>query len=168
MSDAFLAIVQRTEGELRGYIAAWGIQLCDVDDLAQTVYLDYFRAQDRRPAEVEVVVWLKGIARNHCRHHLRGKGRHAARLAEIGEALDAAASGALADRAGAGLDLAESLQICLQRVPAVQRSLFQRFYVDGIDAATLAGETRQTPSGVRMAMLRLRSALRRCILARQA
>ena len=168
MSDTFLAIVQRTEGELRGYIAAWGIPLCDVDDLAQEAYLDFFRAQERRPAEVEVVVWLKGIARNHCRHHLRGKGRQAARLAEIGEALDAAAASALADRAGAGIDLAEALQSCLQRLPAIQRSLLQRFYVDGIDAATLADETRQSPSGVRMAMLRLRGVLRRCILARQA
>ena len=62
----FESVLRDTQSVLRAYIAGMGVPLDVVDDLAQDVYLEYYRGRNRRPLDVEPIRWLKGIAKNLC------------------------------------------------------------------------------------------------------
>ncbi|MBA3684257.1 MAG: sigma-70 family RNA polymerase sigma factor [Planctomycetes bacterium] len=156
MSD-FTAIFDQTQEAVRLYIAARGIPLTEVDDIAQDVYVEFYKAQDRRPPEVEPIRWLKGMARNHCLRWYHKNAQPGAFLERLDEAA-ATVSAPLCDE-HAGDDLLLALQSCLSRLPEQGRGLLERYYGD--DQAF-----DRTTSGVRMAVMRMREALRLCILAR--
>jgi RNA polymerase sigma factor (sigma-70 family) len=151
----FTAILHETQAAIRLHIAARGIPLSEVDDIAQEVYLDFYKAQDQRPPEVEPIRWLKGIARNHCLRWFRAHARPGTFLAQLDEALEPVASGLEDD--GSGDPLLIALRRCLGKLPERSRRLLEDYYGDdeGVDRAS---------SGVRMAVLRLREALRQCVL----
>src|SRR6478752_6654636 len=71
----FDEILRETQPHLRAYIAGMGVPRHDVDDLAQDVYVELYRCQNRIPTEVTVKQWLKGIARNLCLNYFRRTAR---------------------------------------------------------------------------------------------
>lgn len=150
----FADILHQTQGEVRLYIAACGVPLADVDDIAQEVYLDFYQAQDKRPADVEPIRWLKGMARNHCLRWFAKRSRARNFMTELDQALESVTT--TLEDAGGSDELLLALRACVQKLPAPSRSLLERYYGDE------AIEDRGT-SGVRMAVLRLREALRTCV-----
>ncbi len=152
MND-FSTILQETQAAIRLYIAARGVPLTEVDDVAQDVYMEFLKAQDRRPAEVEPIRWLKGMARNHCLRWFEDHGRPGRFLAELDEARIQIVSPLERDDGG---ELLDALRACLSRLPEQSRGLLARYYGDdeGVDRES---------SGVRMTVLRLRDVLRTCI-----
>ncbi len=153
----FTTILQETQAAIRLYIGARGIPLSEVDDIAQEVYIDFYKAQDQRPADVEPIRWLKGIARNHCLLWFRRRSRPGAFLAQLDQALGAVTTPLEDD--GPGDELLLALRSCLAKLPERSRGLFEQYYGDDdlVDRAS---------SSVRMTVLRLRDALRQCILTR--
>lgn len=81
-------VLHMHQGEIRAYLASLGVPLDMVDDLAQEVFLAWFRAPDQRPPEVIPVRWLKGIARRMALNFFRtSKRREDQRLAIMAELL---------------------------------------------------------------------------------
>src|SRR5258706_8300313 len=73
----FETVLRETQSVIRAYIAGMGVPLDTVDDLAQEVYLEYYKGLERRPGDVEPIRWLKGIAKNLCLNHFRRSKRKA-------------------------------------------------------------------------------------------
>ena len=67
----FEAVLRETQSVIRAYIAGMGVSLDTVDDLAQEVYLEFYKTGDRRPDGLESIRCLKGIAKNLCLNHFR-------------------------------------------------------------------------------------------------
>ena len=119
----------------------------------------------RRPAHVDDLGWLKGIARNRCRDWVRRQGRSARFLERLGETLAAAAeaeSVAVDDR------LLSALAECVARMSAAQRDLVTRYYVDGESAGSIAQAGGRPAGTIRVVLMRLRDALRDCAERRLA
>ncbi|MBA3684381.1 MAG: hypothetical protein H0W72_03985 [Planctomycetes bacterium] len=152
----FTTILNETQAAIRLAIAARGIPLSEVDDIAQEVYLDFFKAQDQRPADVEPIRWLKGIARNHCLRWFHKRSRPGTFLAQLDEAIDPASTRLEDD--GTSEDLLLALRSCMAELPSRTRALLEQYYGEG--------SCDRASSGVRMAVLRLREALRQCVLSR--
>jgi RNA polymerase sigma-70 factor (ECF subfamily) len=151
-------LVETTHRALRSHIATLGVPLEDVDDIAQEVYIEHFGHPERLPPDVDVLGWLKGIARNRCLHHFRSLGarrRQAAALCQV-----------LAERpdpAPASDGQAAALLQCLEKLPERQRAIIDWFYRDSLASEDIAKRLGAPASSVRMLIHRVREALRDCI-----
>ena len=165
MDADFEDLLPSTHRPLRAFIAARGVRPDQVDDLAQEVYLAYHREPARRPAEVEPLIWLKGIARNLCNQHFRGDERRQRLLVRISDAVEAAAvSDDLIDED----PRAERLRACLGRLAPRIQELLRRYHHGEEQPAGLAQALGLGLSALRMTVLRAREQLRRCLGAQEA
>lgn len=155
---AFEAVLRETHSVLRAYIAGMGVSLDTVDDLAQEVYLEYYRTADRMPSDLEPVRWLKGIARNLCMDHFRRSKRKAERHLEAAAVLLEKARPAEPPDPGV-----ESLDACLEKLPHRSRELVALRYAEGMESGDIGRRVGLSPEAVRIGLLRIRTTLRECL-----
>ena len=161
----FARIVADTERYVRSYIAGLGVHPDEVDDVAQDVYLHFHRDMERRPAHVEPIRWLKGIARNRCMDHFRKSKRDSAREQEL---LATALSTVPDDDALAPKEATfKALQDCLQELAARSKRLVEGKYMQARSCEALAEAENMKPGAVRVALLRARRFLRDCITRKE-
>jgi len=158
----FEAVLRETQSLLRAYIAGMGVPLDVVDDLAQDVYLEYYRGRERRPADVEPIRWLKGIAKNLCLNYFRRSKRSAAQHEAMAALLERVSSTMESLHEPARLDG------CLDRLPGRSREMIDARYRDGKSSEAIGRSLGMTPEAVRIGLLRIRAALRECLERRVA
>jgi len=157
-STDFEAVLRETQSVIRAYIAGMGIPLDTVDDLAQEVYLEFYKTGDRRPDGLEPIRWLKGIAKNLCLNHFRRSKRKAEQHLE--------AVAALLERLPCPLEGAgerDALDGCLERLPGRSREMIALRYQEGLESAEIGRKLGLSPEAVRITLLRIRAALRECL-----
>jgi len=159
MDTDFDQLLRACQSPLRAYIAGRGVRADLVDDLAQEVFLAFHREQDRMPAGVAPLAWLKGIARNLCNNHFRVDERRRQLIVSIADRLED-----LPEPVPAGDDdRPERLRACLERLQPRVQALLLGYYGGDEDADRLAQRYELSPSGLRMTILRARELLRRCL-----
>ncbi|HVW00793.1 MAG TPA: sigma-70 family RNA polymerase sigma factor [Planctomycetaceae bacterium] len=167
MSDAeiqldFNTILWRTQSHIRAFIAGMGAAAHEVDDLAQDVYLEFYCNFDKLPPEVAPEAWLKGIARNVCLNHFRRSTRrgrlHRAALAEFLTEAKSQLEGQLSNGA-----VGSALEDCVAKLPPEQRQMIEMRYQQELTSQTIAERLRSTAEAVRIALFRLRAALKNCV-----
>lgn len=165
-SSEFDDILHRTQARIRAYIAGLGVVAHEVDDLAQDVYIELYRNFDKMPVEVEPERWLKGIARNVCMNHFRKTTRrkrlHRRALAEI---LAANESELLVTHHE--VDWESQLENCCGNLPPKSRQLLSLKYEQDLSSSAIAEAVDSTAEAVRIALFRIRNALRDCITRRR-
>ncbi len=161
--DDFERILRETQGLIRAHIAGMGVRSDEVDDVAQEVYLDYAKNPERRPPDVEVLRWLRGMARNCCHEYFRRRARQAKHLVAISETLCAEAPPPASDDELGEAKLT-ALRNCMERLGQPHRELLNRYYQDGQSAEELANAQGRSVGAVHMVLSRLRETLRRCLL----
>jgi len=162
MAD-FDAILQQTQAHVRAYIAGMGIRAHEVDDLAQDVYIEFYRNFDKMPGDATPGRWLKGIARNVCLNHIRvaaRKGRlHQEAIATILEGTSTPA-----DASASEGDVFPALDDCLSTLPPKSRQIVEMRYTRDHTSSEIARLLSRTAESVRVALHRIRTTLRDCIL----
>jgi RNA polymerase sigma-70 factor (ECF subfamily) len=157
-SVEFERILRETQSVIRAYIAGMGVPLDSIDDLAQEVYLEFYKGSGRRPADVLPIRWLKGIAKNLCLNYFRKSKRkadqHLEALAVLLERLECP----LEDLPGA-----ETLDLCLEKLPPRSRELVALRYEENLESAAIGLRLGLSPEAVRITLLRIRSVLRDCL-----
>lgn len=163
----FDEIVRETQSHLRAYIAGMGVPRHDVDDLAQDVYVELYRCLGRVPAEVAMKQWLKGIARNLCLNYFRRNSRrgrlHREALAEMMAELSFEAHTNWYEGA-----VQTALEKCVERLPKESRKMVKLRYEEELPSQTIAEKLESTSEAIRVALFRIRGALKDCITARMA
>lgn len=157
----FDRILRTTHGEVRGYCASLGVPLDCVDDLAQEVYLAWFRAPEQRPPEVVPVRWLKGIARRMALNFFRtSKRREEKRLAVIVELL---VTEPVDVPMPADASVEAALEHCLGEVSDKNRAVLRLRYEEELPSHIVGERLGMTAEAIRILLMRLRTALRECI-----
>jgi RNA polymerase sigma-70 factor (ECF subfamily) len=163
----FNAIVQDTQSHLRAYIAGLGVSRHDVDDIAQDVYIELYRCLDRVPREVAIRQWLKGIARNLCMNYFRRTARrgrlHREALAEM--LADLTREEHADEQAGT---MQQALQMCVEKLPKESRRMVKLRYGEELPSQTIAEKLNSTSEAIRIALFRIRAALKNCVVQRLA
>jgi len=157
-SADFEAVLRETQSVVRAYIAGMGVPLDSIDDLAQEVYLEFYKGHERRPADVEPIRWLKGIAKNLCLNYFRKSKRKAEQHLE--------AVAVLLERVACPLDDvgdAETLDRCLEKLPPRSRELIALRYEENMESAAIGRRLKLSPEAVRITLLRIRTVLRDCL-----
>lgn len=159
----FEAVLRETQSVIRAYIAGMGVSLDTVDDLAQEVYLEYYKGLERRPEDVEPIRWLKGIAKNLCLNYFRKSKRKAEQHQE--------AIAVLLERVACPLENVsrpEMLDGCLDKLPDRSREMILLKYEEGLESPAIGKKVGLSPEAVRITMLRIRAVLRECLGRRLA
>lgn len=163
----FEVLLKKTQVHLRAYIAGMGVAAHEVDDLAQDVYLELYRNIDRLPGDVAPERWLKGVARNLCLNHFRRSARrgrlHREAIAEILSQLETRI-----DHVSTHDAVGPALDDCISRLPDDSRRIIALKYEQEWSSAAIAEACQATAEGVRVALHRLRAALRDCIAQKLA
>jgi RNA polymerase sigma-70 factor (ECF subfamily) len=105
-------------------------------------------------------VWLIGIARHWALRYLRDEGRRRAR--SLAAALAAWKEEQIQSDAPID-DEVEALKACMQSLPEESARIITEHYYKGQSAVSIARALGKKESAVRMTLLRIRQALRKCV-----
>jgi RNA polymerase sigma-70 factor (ECF subfamily) len=162
---AFGEIVMRYRSGIRAFLAMRLSNPHEAEDLAQEVFVTAFRRLDSFDIQLAPGPWLRGIAFNLLRNHLK---KHRALAvggaAELEQILDQRV-----DERFAPLHeppMIHALHLCLQKLTPTERDLLHRRYHDETPVQELAKATGRGTSTITMQLHRLRQALATCIRTR--
>lgn len=164
--EAFGDLVAWHQGELKGFLAYLGVGAGDIDELAQDTFVAAFTALASYDQTAPFGPWLRGIARNRVLRKRTRRERHQP-LGEI------AALEEMLQRSAPATDRGESamlphLQRCLDGLGASAQQLVQLRYRQALPIERIAQQLDKELVAVRVALSRLRAALKRCIERRAA
>ncbi len=158
------SLVRAHQARLRAYVYSRVGDADAADDIVQEAFLDAFDRLDRYDRSRPAFQWLLGFARNELREHLRAAERR--RGLESLEAL-AALRHLDRDEAARVTDLLSErldvLRACLRRLPRRAQELVRMLYSERITCEQAAGRWGTSPGAVRVAVHRVRLALRKCV-----
>ena len=162
--EAFGEFVRTWQLEIRVYLARRVGDAAAADDLAQEVFvaaMSRFVHPDDHP---EIRAWLKTVARNKAVDYLRRKTRQMTRPNdELDTILAAEQLNQSMDPETENEDSLGALRNCLAKLAPDSRQLIQSYYFAGQSAQSIAAENGQKGNAVRMALLRIRKTLGKCI-----
>lgn len=167
--DAFAELVKRHQAHVRAYLGSHIPNRVAVDDLAQEVFITMHRGLAKYDGSVPLIAWLIGIARHRKLAYLRTEARRLTReggdieSALAGWRLDAASEPENCERTALQL---ETLERCMEKLAEHQNRLVKAHYYEGTGLDTLARELGRTCGAVRVALMRVREALRKCVEAK--
>jgi RNA polymerase sigma-70 factor, ECF subfamily len=161
------AIVRETNSHIRAYIAGMGVPRHDVDDIAQDVYVELYRFFERVPADVPIKQWLKGIARNLCLNYFRRTGRRSRLQREALMELMVRAESECSVASSEG-PVRRALDTCFDKLPSESRKMLALKYEQELPSQTIAERLNSTSEAIRVALFRIRAALKECISRRLA
>ncbi len=164
--EAFCDLVRDRQGALRSFLARYIDCTDDVYDLAQEVFIIAHRNLKTYRDNSDLDAWLRGIARNKCRDHLRA---HSRRLVRERQAMDEflvlQRLDELDDESTADYRL-DKLRHCVEQLKAKGGHgyrLIDHRYLQGQPIEEVARCFKMTNTAVRMALSRLRRSLKSCI-----
>lgn len=158
------ALIRANQGKVRTFLA---MRLHDVslaDDLAQDAFVIVCDRLHTFDPALPFFPWVRGIAHNVLRHHLRRR-----QAAPTGpEALAALIDGAVEERAErlGDHDHVELLRHCLGRLEGLPASTVRAHYFDGRSLAEVAADQGRSAKAVGVMLVRARSWLRDCLAMR--
>lgn len=164
--EAFGDLVAWHQGELKGFLAYLGVGPADIDELAQDTFLAAFTALETFDGQAPFAPWLRGIARNRVLRHRTRRDRHRP-LSEVAALED------LLQRTAPEDDpqdppLLPHLQRCLDGLGASAQQLVHLRYRQALPIERIAAQVGKELVAIRVALSRLRAALKRCIERRMA
>jgi RNA polymerase sigma-70 factor (ECF subfamily) len=165
---AYERVVRAAQEPLRAYIAFHCPVRQRVDETAQEAFIWAFEHLERYTPGTAFMAWLKQIARIKLMQALEAEQREAhnrrrylevLHLRRCHEELEAEGQEEAADRSAA-------LRECLQKLPEPMRRLVSERFGERRPIEALAAARNRSPGAIKMALLRIRQALRKCIEAR--
>ncbi len=166
-AEAFGELVRRYQQQVRGYLSRQIFDAAAVDDVAQEVFIGAMNQVSGLNNRQSFRSWLMTIARNKCIDYLRCKARPANHSSAQIEQLLAAEALSQFQRADLPdleqRDVLLALQHCLRQLPPKSHGMLTAFYFQNQTAPQLAATFNKKPGAIRMALLRIRNSLARCI-----
>ncbi len=167
-SDAFAALVQKYQLDIRAFLRRRIPDASVADDLAQDVFLTAVRNISQLVDHESVKSWLLAIARNKSVDYLRRMARQKSTSADELETLLAKDSLTRIDSADSLRhgELVAALKQCISQLKPNAKKIVDQFYFDNKTAEQVATESQLTGSAIRMSLLRIRKGLAKCIRLR--
>lgn len=157
--SAFEILVHRHQAAVRGFLAARLSQREDAEDLAQEVFITAFQKRKTFSGSVKIESWLRGIARNLLRNHVR---KFRAKPIGGSEELQVLVDREL-EKSGYEGEVVEVLRECLGELDGPARRLVMERYLQGVSVRQLEKKTGRGYSALTMQLHRIRVGLAECI-----
>lgn len=172
---SFEEIVRLHQRDVRLFVTRFVGNHAAADDVAQEVFVEVYRSLHKFAGRSSLKAWIFGIARHKIGTWFRQQSRQirAQGLDIEWDLIQYRAQpwqqeSALAIETGQQVDIdAERetmlLRGCMEKLKPSQRTLIQRFYFEGTTAESIGQEQGRGAGAVRMALMRIREALAKCI-----
>jgi len=157
--DVLAALVHAHHRRLRGFVAILGADLGSVDDLAQEVFLRAFRMLDRVSDLEHFDRFLRAIARNIVKEHLRLRSRHFEKYEDHADRV--CAKDPAQERNDS--EIMQALRRCLSRLTPKARRMLDLRYTAERPIDEIASEMGLAAGSVRVLLVRIRAALVKCM-----
>ena len=162
---AALELVARYEADVRAFAAVVSPRPDLADDIAQEAFLECLKSAGRYDPSKDFGLWIRGIVRNVAyrswqrlqREHRAVRDGLAAYIDEVASR-DEAAEGAQARR-----ESIHALQECIDGLPERSKEIVTLRYALEVRCAEIASKVGTSLAAVKMALLRIRRALRECV-----
>lgn len=162
--ETFLRRFTRTEPALRGFVRSLVPTVNDADDVLQEVAITLWKkfAEFSGETEEEFRRWSFGVAKFKVLSWQRDRGRDRLVFGDDTITLLAESSESSTGKLSAQR---EALKICVEKLPAEQRTLVESAYESGTTIENLAGTMKRTAMSVYKQLHRIRIALAKCARA---
>lgn len=162
--SAIEALILRQQGRVRAFLAVRLHDASQVDDLAQDAFVIVCDRLATFDESMPFFPWVRGIAHNVLRNHLRKQYAFATDPDEVTKAIDAT----VADRAD---DLGDHdhhllLRRCLDELGGNAAATIRAHYFDDRSLATIGAEQGRSAKAVAALLVRTRKWLRDCLHVR--
>jgi RNA polymerase sigma-70 factor (ECF subfamily) len=152
---------------LKAYLLSLVHDLSDAEDLLQEVGVRVLANTSSHVPEERFGAWSRGIAHNLALHHWRRarKSWRAATFDLFAEAVDRAYEEAEEEERAhrAWQERSTALRECLQSLGTEARALLEQRYVHNLSSTQIGEQSKRSPNAIRIALLRIRKALLRCM-----
>lgn len=164
---AFSKLVLKHQWAVRAFLLARLSRKHEAEDLAQETFLTAWKNFGKYNAARPFAAWLRGIAENHLRNHLRKFRAEPIGGSEVLQILldsHAEAQKVAEDDS----ELANAMRECVDQVQGEARELLISRYAEGYSLAEICEKTGRKHSAVTMKLHRLRLALVACVESKLA
>jgi len=165
--QAFGELVRRHERRLRGFAACYVQSREDVLEIVQDAFVNAFEHLAGFDVDREFGPWLRVVCRNRIRNFYRDNARaRAAGVTLLDEAIEEQVA-AQAPEAAPSEDAAHritALRVCIGKLRGTQQQLVELRYRQGVTVLAIAEKLKRSPTAVSMRLVRLRDALRKCMI----
>jgi RNA polymerase sigma-70 factor, ECF subfamily len=178
----FEQIVRRYQNDVRMYVARFVGNDPSADDIAQEVFVEVYRCMESFAGRGSLKAWIMAIARHRVGTWFRQRSRQPNFQAldiesdlvqyrmiqwqdegSRGNSMNDTTEFSGSSAPDAWRDNLASLRSCMEKLKGPQRSLIQRFYFDGATSEVIGIEQGRSAATIRMALLRIRQSLAKCI-----
>jgi len=156
----FVAQLTESQGRIRAFIISLMPGSPEVSDVLQETNLVLWQSRNRFKLGTNFRAWAFTIARLEVLHS-RGRAKRDGRIVLSPELLDIIAE-ELSDTEDHEAYL-NALEICKSKLSAKQRELIEIRYQPGCSLEKFAQKTGRKASALRVALLRIRGSLRKCV-----
>lgn len=164
--NAFRKIVEEYSPAIRVFFAARLADPHTVDDLAQEVFIAAYEGLEGfASTKGNLENWIRGIARNRLKMHLRSLYRRSSRIDRLRQQIicDVAHPDKNDTSDEASQEQIRKLQRCLDRLPLHVRTVLEQRYHNSEPLDTIARRNDVSVPAVTSMLFRGRSWLRKCI-----
>jgi RNA polymerase sigma-70 factor (ECF subfamily) len=163
--EAFVALVEATEHDLRVLVSCYATSLAMVDEVMQGTYVIVFEKLSTYEARGTLKSWLGGIARNLVRRELDGRRRQQALDGEVLDQVLAQAAHERIEREDDTVPERElaTLKRCLDELAPEARRLIDERYVADKPVNEIARLLQRTSNWVAVSLFRIRKTLHLCL-----
>ena len=160
--DFYEELVRRYQTSVLQVVSGMLYERNDTEELAQQVFVNAYLHLDSFDVKRDFGPWIRTIARNAVREHLRTTSRYTRRLEAYAVTLDARFADS--DRATAHEErLREQLARCLGKLSERSATLVQMRYQKSQSYDEIAGQLGTSAGALRNQLSRTRAKLRACI-----
>lgn len=159
--DAFAELVRRYQGEVWKVVAGMLSGVRRSEDLVQQVFIEAFFALDSFDTTREFGPWIRTLARNEVRQHLRKIEREGRRLDIYQQQLLTHLADAEADARQAAREA--RLADCLEKLDGPVAEAVRSRYEGGQSFSEIGARLQRSAEAVRVMIARARVLLRDCI-----
>jgi RNA polymerase sigma-70 factor, ECF subfamily len=162
--EAFRQLVLATQSRLRGFLAGLVNNGSDVDDMAQEVYVIFYRKLEQTEGYSDPWPFLRTISVNVMRNAWRTESRRCSVVSDrLGEIVAEDAEVQLSELVKVDSSLQAHLEMCLKALPDRFRSVIHMRYWEGQTSTDIADLLGRSASNVRGWLMRARSLLHSCV-----
>jgi RNA polymerase sigma-70 factor, ECF subfamily len=161
--DAIAELVRSHHRQLRGYVAALSADVNAIDDISQEVFLRALERLDRITDLQDFPRFLRGIARNVVREHVRKNARHSERYVQFVEEAFAAEEAVGADSPANDPHIVATVRQCMKKLPAKSREMLNLRYNEEMPAEQIGKSMGLNGGAVRTSLLRIRETILKCV-----
>jgi len=149
------------QNQIRSFIARNGVRIDDVDDIAQEVFIVYYRNFEKKPDDEQLAGWLKGIAKNLCLRYFRSRKTSMKHMESLMDMLSSAE--VPFERISCKERAVNALKKCLETLSQKNLNIVKLFYRDGKTYKEIGELFRATAKTVGMTLYRIKTSLKACV-----